>query len=501
MASAEEEKKNDFSQGSVRRHIVRLAIPMTIAMLVQMLYNLVDRVYIGHLPADSANAFTGLGLTFPIVTIILAFTNLFGMGGAPLCSIERGRHNTARAEKIMGNTFVALLACSAVLMALCYPLMRPVLNLFGSSDATYPYAAGYLNIYLIGTPFTMLATGMNGFINVQGYTKYGMITVAAGALINIAFDPLFIFVFDLGVAGAAWATVISQAISAAWVLFFLCGKRTTLRLRRENFRPSGKILRAICALGTTGFVMYASNGAVQIACNAMLKWSGGPVYGDLYIGIMTALNSLRDLVSLPIQGLTNAAQPVIGYNYGAQKYPRIREAMVFITVIGVAYMAAVWAVLFFFPRQMLSVFNSDPALLERGVPSMHIYYFGFFFMAFQFAGQSVFVGLGKAKHAVFFSLLRKIVIVVPLTIALPHIAALGVNGVFLAEPVSNLVGGLSCFITMLFVIRRLLAGGTPSPSGGSAESSPAIGDPKARQCETVQAEVPQETGTEKFWKE
>ena len=303
--------KNDFSKGSVKKHIVRLAVPMTVAMLVQMLYNLVDRIYIGHLPEDSANAFTGLGLTFPIVTLVLAFTNLFGTGGAPLCSIDRGRHETAHAEKIMGNTFTALLGCSLLVMALCYPLMKPILYLFGASDATYPYAAEYLNIYLIGTPLVMLATGMNGFINVQGYTKYGMITVAAGAVVNIALDPLFIFTFGLGVKGAAIATVLSQAVSAAWVLLFLCGKKTTLRLKKQYFKPEARILKSIVALGTTGFVMNASNGAVQIACNATLKSVGGVMLGDMYIGIMTALNSLRDVVSLPIQGLTNASQPVI----------------------------------------------------------------------------------------------------------------------------------------------------------------------------------------------
>ena len=454
-------EQNNFARGSVRRHIVRLAVPMTLAMLVQMLYNLIDRIYIGHLPGNEAtNAFTGLGLTFPIITIILAFTNLFGMGGAPLCSIERGRHDLARAEKIMGNTFILLSGCSVCLIALCYPLMRPLLYLFGASDATFPFAAQYLNIYLIGTPFTMLATGLNGFINIQGYTKYGMVTVAAGAAANIALDPLFIFAFDMGVAGAALATVLSQILSAAWVLWFLCGKRSQLRLRKKNFRLEGKIVREICSLGTAGFVMYASNGAVQIACTSTLKAFGG----DLYVGVMTVLTSLRDVVSLPIQGLTNAAQPVIGYNYGAGQYDRIRQSMRFITVIGILYTLTAWLILFLLPGQLMTIFNDDPALLEAGVPALHIYYFGFFMMAFQFSGQSVFVGLGKARQAIFFSLLRKIVIVVPLTIALPYVHSLGVTGVFLAEPISNFVGGLACFLTMLFTLRRLAPSKSPVPS-------------------------------------
>ena len=475
--------KNDFSKGSVRKHIVRLAVPMTVAMLVQMLYNLVDRIYIGHLPEDSANAFTGLGLTFPIVTLVLAFTNLFGTGGAPLCSIDRGRHETAHAEKIMGNTFTALLGCSLLVMALCYPLMKPILYLFGASDATYPYAAEYLNIYLIGTPLVMLATGMNGFINVQGYTKYGMVTVAAGAVVNIALDPLFIFVFEMGVKGAAVATVLSQAVSAAWVILFLCGKKTTLRLRKQYFKPEARILKSIVALGTTGFVMNASNGAVQIACNATLKSVGGVMLGDMYIGIMTALNSLRDVVSLPIQGLTNASQPVIGYNLGAGQYRRIWNAMAFTAVIGIVYMALVWLILFLFPRPLLSIFVEDQELLDLGVPAMHLYFFGFFFMAFQFTGQSTFVGLGKAKQAVFFSLFRKIIIVVPLTLLLPRIGTLGVNGVFIAEPISNLVGGLASFLTMIFTLRRMLKSApAPLPAAETAEA--------AAEPETAEAELP-----------
>ena len=320
----------------------------------------------------------------------------------------------------------------------------------------------------------MLSTGMNGFINVQGYTKYGMVTVAAGAVVNIALDPLFIFVFDMGVAGAAIATVISQAVSCVWVLLFLCGKKTSLKLRKSNFKPEARILKSILALGTTGFVMNASNGAVQIACNATLKSVSGVMLADMYIGIMTALNSLRDVVSLPIQGLTNASQPVIGYNLGAGKYKRIWQAMAFTAIIGVTYMAVVWLILFLFPRPLLSIFVEDAELLDLGVPAMHLYFFGFFFMAFQFTGQSTFVGLGKAKQAVFFSLFRKIIIVVPLTILLPRLG-LGVNGVFIAEPISNFVGGLASFLTMIFTLKKMLKNAPPetTPAAeGAAELQP-----------------------------
>lgn len=442
----------DFSQGKVWRHIMALAVPMTVAQLVQVIYNIVDRIYIGHLPGTSSLALTGLGLTFPVITLIGAFTNLFGMGGAPLCSIARGKQQTERAKKIVGNTFTMLVLTSVVMMAFCYLFMRQILYLFGASDQTFPFARQYLMIYLLGTPFVMLGTGMNGFINAQGFARTGMMTILLGAGVNIVLDPVFIFFFHMGVSGAALATVLSQMLSAVWVLCFLTGKRTLLRIERACMRPERKLVGEITALGLAGCVMSATNGVVQIACNATLRDHGG----DLYVGIMTVLNSVRDVVVLPIHGLTSAFQPVIGYNYGAGKYRRVRQGIVFTTAVGIVYMALVWLIIFLFPRPFIHVFNSDPQLIARGVPAMHLYFFGFFMMVFQFAGQSTFTGLGLSKQAVFFSLFRKVIIVVPLTLLLPKVAGLGVNGVFIAEPISNFVGGLACFITMLFTIRRLM---------------------------------------------
>ncbi len=443
--------QNDFSTGSVSGHILSLAVPMTVAQLVQVLYNIVDRIYIGHLPGASALALTGLGLTFPIITIISAFTNLFGMGGAPLCSIARGRHDENRAEHIMGNTFLMLLCFSALLMVLGYGFMKPVLYLFGASDATYPYAREYLMIYLLGTPFAMVGTGMNGFINSQGFGRTGMMTILLGAAANIVLDPIFIFVFDMGVSGAALATIISQCLSAAWVMLFLNGKKTLLRIRKSNLRPEGKIIREITGLGTAGFIMSATNGIVQIACNSTLRAQGG----DLYVGIMTVLNSVRDVISLPIQGVTNASQPVLGYNFGARKFDRIKRGIAFTSAVCIIYTFLAWLLAFLFPEPLIHIFNSDPELLAKGAPAMRIYFFGFFMMALQFAGQSTFVGLGQSKQAVFFSLLRKVIIVVPLTLILPHVAGLGVNGVFVAEPISNFLGGTASFVTMLFTVRKL----------------------------------------------
>lgn len=448
----ETENKNDFSAGSVWRHIVALAVPMTIAQLVQVLYNIVDRIYIGHLPGTSSLALTGLGLTFPIVTLIMAFTNLFGMGGAPLCSIARGKQEEDRAERIMTNTFFMLCLTSIVLMVLCRIFLKPILYLFGASDATYPYAQQYLEIYLIGTPFVMIGTGMNGFINSQGFARVGMMTILLGAVTNIALDPVFIFGFDLGVAGAALATILSQLLSAVWVMCFLTGKKTLLHVRKWYLRPDFGLLREITALGMAGFIMSATNGVVQAACNSTLRDFGG----DLYVGIMTVLNSVRDVIMLPIQGITSAAQPVLGFNYGAGEFRRVRKGIAFTAVVCIVYTSLTWIFVFLFPELLIRIFNSDPKLLAKGVSALHLYFFGFFMMALQFSGQSTFVGLGQSRQAVFFSLFRKVIIVVPLTLLLPHVGDLGVNGVFLAEPVSNFIGGTACFVTMLFMMRKIL---------------------------------------------
>lgn len=446
------ESKNDFSKGNVYKIIVSLAIPMIFAQLVQVMYNVVDRIYIGHLPGTSSTALTGLGLTFPVVTLILAFTNLFGMGGAPLCSIERGRKNDKKAELIMGNTFAMLVYTAFALMVTGYLVMKPMLYMFGASEKTYVYAASYLKIYLIGTPFVMLSAGMNGFINSQGFAGTGMMTTLIGAALNILLDPIFIFVLNMGVKGAAIATVISQFVSCIWVMRFLLGKKTLLLLRRENMRIVPKILKDIVGIGMAGFIMAASTGFVQITYNSTLKSFGG----DVYVGIMTIFNSLRDVIILPAQGLSGAAQPVIGYNYGAKEYPRIKKAITFISISSILYMGLCQLLVMLFPKIFIHIFNSDPELVRLGVPAMRIYFSGFFILALQSAGQSVFVGMGLSKHAVFFSILRKVIIVIPLTLILPRLFGLGVNGVFTAEPVSNFIGGFACYITMLFTVRRIL---------------------------------------------
>ena len=443
--------QNDFSKGRIWKNIINQAIPLMIAQLIQILYNVVDRIYIGHLPVIGGNALTGIGLVFPITTLIAAFTNLFSTGGVPLFSMARGAKDEKKAENILGQVVSLLLITSVIIMVLCYIFKKPVFFLFGASDETYVYANEYLKIYLLGTVFSMISTGLNGFINAQGYPRKGMLTVLLGAIINLVLDPVFIYGFHMGVQGAAIATVISQACSFLWVIAFFYGKDTLYHIKRDNLRLNIKSVLSITSLGVSGFVMQGTNCLVQIVCNKMLFMYGG----DMYVGIMTVINSIREILSVPGSTLGSGAQPVLGYNYGAKEYERVRKAIRFTAAIAFAYMLVAWLAVIIFPKQILSIFTTDSSMINAGEDALKIYFFGFFFMAFQFVGQSTFTALGCAKRAVFFSIFRKVIIVVPLTILLP-MAGLGVDGVFIAEPISNAIGGLASFTTMYFTLYKKL---------------------------------------------
>ena len=431
------------------RNIIHMAVPMTVAQLINILYNVVDRMYLGRLPGHLA--LTGLGLCLPIISILMGFANLCGMGGAPLCSIHRGRGETDEAERIMGNSFTLLILFGLSLTGLCLAFRRPILYLFGASDLTFPYANDYLTIYILGTVFVMVGLGMNPFINSQGFSRMGMMTVTVGAVVNIVLDPVFIFGMDMGVRGAALATVISQGCSAVWVLRFLTGRRAILRLRLSALRLHAGRVKRILSLGSSGFAMSMTNSLVQVLCNATLQAWGG----ELYVGVMTVINSIREVISMPVQGITNGCQPVLGYNYGAGEYRRVRQGIRFTTALTMAYSLVVWLLVLLFPEFLIRIFNNEPDLIAAGIPAFRIYFATFFCMSFQFIGQSVFVGLGQSRQAVFFSLLRKAFIVAPLTLLLPALG-LGVDGVFLAEPISNVVGGLACLLTMYAVVYRPL---------------------------------------------
>ena len=410
----------DFSQGSIGSRIMAQAIPLSLAEIVQLLYNIVDRIFLGHLPDGNTLALTGVGLIFPVVSIVAAFTSLYSSGGAPIFAMARGRKDEERALQIQGTVFALLLGSSLALTVLCYLLKRPLLFLFGASEDSFVFADAYLKIYLLGTPFTMLATGMNPFINAQGRPKIGMMTTVIGAVLNLALDPLFIYGFHMGVTGAAVATVISQAVSCIWVLRFLSGPKSILPLRRREARIYPYLLKDILSLGVVGFIMKFTNSLVQIACNKMLSIHGG----DLYVGVMTVINAIRGQMQ------------------------RVRAGIRFMSAAAMVYTFCAWLFAMFQPRLLCRIFTPDEAMVEASVRMLRVYFAGFFFQSFQFCGQSVFQSLGWAKYAITFSLLRKVVIVVPLTLLLP-VVGLGTTGVFLAEPISNIVGGLACYITML----------------------------------------------------
>ena len=458
-AVPETEVKNDFTKGKVSSAILRMAIPLTIAQMVAVLYNIVDRMYIGHL--TDPLAFAGLGLALPAVMIVSAFTNLYGGGGAPLCSIERGKGDLARASRIQGNAFALLVGTGLLLTALGLLLTRPLLFLLGASENTYPYASAYLRIYLLGTVFVMISQGMNNFINSQGFSRIGMVTVLIGAMLNLVLDPLFIFALDMGVEGAALATVLSQGVSAVWVLLFLRGKRVILRLTLRDMRLEGQIVGRIFGLGLTGFIMAGTNAIVSAVGNNQLRRFGG----DLYVGVMTALTTIHEVAVMVVQGVTHGAQPVMGYNYGAGRGDRVRQGVRFIAAVSVGYALLVWALLMLLPGAAMRLMGSNASLIEAGKRAMRIYFCAFPFMSLQFSGQSVFVGLGRAKQAMFFSLLRKVFLVTALMLILPPLRGLGANGVYLAEPISNVVGGSACFLTMYFTVYRKLGSASPAAEG------------------------------------
>ncbi|MDR2656763.1 MAG: MATE family efflux transporter [Oscillospiraceae bacterium] len=463
VEETESRDPNDFSRGGIPQAILRMAFPLILAQVLNVLYNIVDRMYIGRIPGSGRDALTGLGVCFPIITLINAFAVLAGNGGAPLASIERGAGNLLGARRIMGNSFTLLIMFGVSCTALFFSIKEIVLTTFGASAVTLPYADEYLSIFLMGTPAVMVAVGMNPFINMQGFAKAGMMTVAAGALLNAALDPLFIFAFGMGVRGAALASVISQYVSAAWALRFLTGGRVTLKLRLAEMKPDFEIIKRILTLGFSNFVMSLTESAVQLTLNSTLALFGG----DLYVGVMTVVNSVRQVVMLPASGFSQAASPVIGFNYGAKKYSRVKAAVRFMMIGCFSYSILAWALTMLAPAALIRVFNKDPALIEAGVTSARQYFALFFVISLQMVGQNGFLSLGKARHAIFFSFLRKGVIVIPMALLLPRLG-LGVAGVFLAEPISDVVGSTACFVTFMLTQWRMLTREEKAADGSSS---------------------------------
>lgn len=441
----------DFSRGNMAALILKQAIPLTLAQLASLLYNIVDRIFIGHIEGTGTAALSGLGLTFPIVTIILAFSLLFGMGGTPYFSMLRGAGDEETAKKVMGNAFMLLLGSSVIIMILLYGFMKPIMFLLGASNDSYIFAADYLKIYLLGTIFNMIATGMNYYIPAQGFPKTAMVTTMSGAIINTILDPFFIFNLGMGIRGAAIATVISQFISFLWVMYFIL-KKAPIILTVDSVRFSPRITKKIISLGFTPFVMEFTNSAASMICNHQLGIYGG----DIYISTMTAINSVRSILSLAVTGITSGAQPVLGFNYGAKREDRVKAGIRTTSAMAFIYTSIAWLIVFLFPKFFIGIFTSDQQLLEIGPKYLHIYFMAYIFMALQYSGQSTFMALGKAKPAIFFSLFRKAILVIPLTLLLPLFMKDAAAGVYWAEPVSNIVGGSASFFTMYFTVYRKL---------------------------------------------
>ena len=440
-------KKVNFENGNITVNILQTAFPMLIAQVLNLLYNIVDRIYIGRIPDVGTEALGAVGFCFPVIIIVTAFTNMFGMGGSPLFSMELGKKEPGEAAKIL-NTSLRLLILSAALITVFGELFAsPLLRLFGAGEEELIYALPYLQIYLTGTLFSMVSTGINPYINAEGYSVFGMITVVIGAAANLVLDPLFIFALQLGVQGAAIATVISQALSAAFALNFLFGKKADQNLRlltRDELRESGPRIGQIVGLGFSSFIMQFTNSLVQVCANAVLSVTGG----DLYISIMTIVSSVRQILETPLLAIADGTTPVISFNYGFRKPDRVKRSVRILFWMGILYAVVVWLLILRFPEFFVSIFSSDSTILDDAVPALHTYFFAFFFMVFQYTGQTTFKALNKRKQAVFFSLFRKAIIVIPLTFLLPHLFGFGTMGVFLAEPVSNVIGGLACYITM-----------------------------------------------------
>lgn len=444
-------QQNDFSKGNIPRTITRLAIPMILAMLVNALYSVVDRIYIGHLSGVGQTALTGIGLCYPITMAIAAFSYLVGNGGGPLTSILRGAKDDEGAEKVLGNSITLLVLFGILVPLICFLIQKPVLYLFGASDATYPYAREYITIYLSGSLPVMLTLGLNPFLNAQGFTRTGMMTVLIGAVCNIVLDPLFIFVFGMGVRGAAVATVISQTVSAVWVIAFLLGKKNLIRVRKQFLRLQRDVSMRIMGLGVSTFIMNLTEAAISAVFNASLSRFGG----DIYVTVMTVATSVSQLVFMPLSGFAQGAQPVTGYNYGAREYTRVKQCFWFLVKASVTYAVLAWLVLMIFPRQLIGIFNNDPTLMETAIPMFRVFFCMNFIMSLQMSAQNTFVAMGEAKKATFFALYRKVLLLIPLILILPRIG-FGITGVFAAEPVADSISALTCFTTFLLTAYRKL---------------------------------------------
>lgn len=433
----------DFEKDTIITNIIQTALPMLVAQVFSLLYSIVDRIYIGRIEGYGTQALGAVGLCFPMITLIGGFTNMFGLGGAPLFSIALGKNDGKKAGDVLNTAFRLEITAGVVLMLLGELFAAGILSVFGAAADELVFSVPYIRIYLIGTVFTMISTGMNPYINAHGYASVGMKSVLTGAVSNIVLDPIFIFALGLGVKGAAIATVISQFLSMLVVLRFLFGPENEFKISFQRFFTFS-YAKEIISLGLSPFVMQCTNSLVSVACNNVLMRTGGA----LYVSVMTMISSVRQILDTPIMAVTEGSSPAISYNYGAGKFKRVKGAIMIMSVTAIAYTCLMWMLIERFPLLFIRIFSDDANLQQLALRPLHLYFLAFVFQAFQYSGQTVFKALNKKKQTIFFSLFRKVIMVVPLTFLLPYAFQMGTDGVFLAEPVSNLIGGLACFITM-----------------------------------------------------
>lgn len=458
--------KGDFTKGSITGNIIRMAVPISLALFVNVLYSTVDRIYIGHIPGTGRLALTGIGLVSPIISLITAFQRLWGSGSAPLFAIKRGEKDDAGAGEILGNACFMQCSTGIALTVVILLFGKQILRLIGASDETLPYACDYLRIYCAGIVFTLFAMGLNPFIHAQGRPRIGMMTVVIGAVINILLDPLFIFVFDMGVRGAAIATVIGQVSSAVWIFMIMRSERLPVRLSMKGFRPNRRIIGNMFSLGITEFTFSLTTSLSLLVRNVQLRRLGG----DIYVSCMTVLSTVHELFVMATHGLTDATKPIASYNYGAKRYDRVKKAIFVLTGLVFGYLMLVWAFTRLAPGLIVRMFCDDEALIDPCMMAIRYYFLAIFMLTFQVTSQSMSVALRRGKQALLLSLFRKVVLVIGLTLLLPGAFGLGVKGVFLSEPISDILGGLTSYTVMFITVilpinKKLQEKKTPATPG------------------------------------
>lgn len=444
--------KNFLSTAPIGKLLLKLSIPTVIAQLINMLYNVVDRIYIGHIPGEGSLALTGVGVCMPIIMIVTAFAALISSGGAPRASICMGKQDNKSAEQILGNCFSLQIAVSIVLTVVLLIWNKDLLMAFGASKNTLGYATDYMRIYALGTLFVQLTLGMNAFITAQGFTTTSMVSVLIGAICNITLDPVFIFVFNMGVKGAALATVLSQAISTIWVVIFLSGKKTQLHLRKKYMGLKPKIFLPCVALGLATFIMQASESVVTVCFNSSLLHYGG----DIAVGAMTILTSVMQFAMLPLQGIAQGSQPIASYNYGAKNADRVKKTFRLLVITCLTYSTLLWAAVQIIPKVFVSIFTSDAKLVAFTAPMLKIYLGGLFLFGIQIACQITFTSLGKAVNSIIVAVVRKFVLLLPLIYIMPHVVSNPTIGVYMAEPIADIIAVLFTSVLFTFQFKKAL---------------------------------------------